>query len=244
MSSNPVNHACLLFVAGMVGCSALQTPTTEISTTSPTTQSVSVVYRVEAAHSSRESTEANGDASKSKRAYVLSLKYPHSKCKPGYARVELVVESAKAANANGESFSRRFSNTLESVLPGVRMGEGIDEAWTMDIRYKELEQLIGQLEQQEFFINSQPTPEGAAMLAAEIGGTTTARCWRSVPELDQMVRRVRDNGKLVAHTGQAIDVAALIARCSATNGNASMNQSFATPVSYAEPIERLPPVAR
>jgi hypothetical protein len=244
MSRNAFHFPCLILVGMTLGCSALQTPTTEISTTSPTTQTVSIVYRVEKVAANAATDKSASDTSPAKRAVILSLKYPHSKCKPGHARVEMVVESVRSLNSDGESLTRRFANTLESVMPGVRMGEGVLEAWAMEIRYKELEEFIRTLEGQGFFVNLPSAGKETAMLAAEVGGTTTARHWPEVAELDQLIHRVRENGRLVGHSGNAIDVAALIARSAATNGHASMNQSFATPVLYAEPIERLPPVAR
>jgi hypothetical protein len=244
MLRNAFSYVFALLVGTMLGCSVLQTPTTEISTTSPTTQSVSIVYRVEEAATNAATTASASNGSMAKRAYILSLKYPHSKCKPGFARAEMVVESANSLNGNGESLSRRFANTLESVMPGVRMGEGVDEAWSMDVRYKDVEELIRKLEGQGFFVSLPPAGKGNAMLAAEVAGTTTARHWCEVAELDQLIRRVRENGKLVGHTGKAIDVGALIAKSAATSGSAPKSELLATPVSYAEPIERLPPIAR
>lgn len=214
------------------GCAAIQTPTTQISRAPQ--ESIVVVYRVTDARPLRAATQDSTNTTP--RTCVLSLKYPHPKCKPGYARVELIVESSHEAGGAGNTPSR-LASTVESFLPGVRMAEGIDEAWTIDVRKEDVHQAITDVERQGFFTAAVPAQESMAVLLVERGGTKMAREWSTIPSLDKLVRRARTQGALVSHLEAPIDVAELLPRQATPPAAVVQQASLPT-------IERLPPIVR
>ena len=243
MLSNLTKLGGLVLVAVSIGCAALQMPTTELSATSLAAPPIAVIYRV-AGQSSNPSTDSAANPLRATKTRVLSLKFPHSKCKPGYGRVELVIESSRDMSDSGSSLSRRFSNTLEDLLPGVRMAEGIDAAWTMDIRHAEVTQVLREMEAQGFFVDSPSAQDERVVLVAEIDGQTTARRWRNVSELDRLILRVQENGKLIGHVGQPLDVEALLPPSPQPGAIGGLGVPMVAEVSSLPAIERLPGVTQ
>lgn len=222
----------------VAGCAALQTPTTEISRAPQ--ESIAVVYRVESpAEKSKQSGELSGPARKTR---LLSLKYPHPKCKPGYARVELVVETS-SDRAETDSATSRISKSLEDLLPGVKLGTGIDEAWTLDIRKEHVHRLLDDLEQQGFFIEPATSRGSDVTLVVERADSRMARGWSRVSELDRLVRQVREKGALVSHVEPLLDARELLPESNVLP-IAGEPTAVAAKDLPLQTIERLPPVVR
>ena len=238
---------CGVLLTISVGCAALQPPSTDISSQLPDSRPVVMVYKVGGNPAgNRPVTQAAPNIAES-NVYVLSLKYPHPRCKPGFARVELVVQSAPVHSPSHDSLSRRAARALESFTPGMRMGDGVEAAWMLEVPRKDIDQALGQLAEQSFFAAGNPAASDGAMLAVEASGQMTAKHWRRVDALDQLVARTRRKGKLVSHTGAALDLTALIETPPAQS---VVPVSFIMPTPGAAPIsappeaqiERLPAV--
>ena len=150
---------------------------------------------------------------------TLSLQYPHPAGRVGFALAELIIEKSVAADAasrqtptsggasepaKSASWLSRFNDMLCENLPGVVFISGVEEAWALDISMAEVDSIVQALDAQGYFADAVPAgavgfPAGGPMLAARVNGLDIQRQWRSASELNQLVWRVRSEGKLVSH---------------------------------------------
>jgi hypothetical protein len=149
---------------------------------------------------------------------TLSLQYPHPDGRVGFALAEVVVEKPLAPSAPpgqmpdnsraAESVKSTlglswFSNLLRDNLPGVAFADGVEEAYALDIPIAEVDQIVRALDAQGYFADREPVPgvipAGGPMLATRVNGLAVQRQWRSAPELNELVWRVRSEGTLVSH---------------------------------------------
>jgi hypothetical protein len=126
--------------------------------------------------------------------------------KPGYALAEVVIEAKNPPVPTPPSKKpawRRFADGVHEVLtqnnlPGVRLSDGINEAWSLDVPRSELENVIGRLSQTGYFrLAGNPNP--GVNVTCRIDGRAMDKQWGHVPELDALMERVRNEGHLVSY---------------------------------------------
>jgi len=113
---------------------------------------------------------------------------------------------AGTADPSGESNSwlGGLSRLLRDNLPGVAFGDGVEQAWALDIPVAEVDLVVQTLDAQGFFAEVTPAAEFASpatspLLAARINGLRVEKRWGSTAELETLIARVRREGKLVSH---------------------------------------------
>lgn len=138
------------------------------------------------------------------RRQRLMIRAPHPDGRRDWAQVSLVIESLLAEEKAGVDKHgpargwRKWTRQIESRLPGIRWGEGVDEAWVCDVPASEIEALVVRLERSGYFDESNAASAGGS-LAVEIDGQLTRRVWPGSPELESLIRQVREKGQLASY---------------------------------------------
>jgi hypothetical protein len=191
------------------GCASIQGPTAQLGGRSIAASKVEIVYRVERGPSGKS---AAGDAASRGRVSTLFISSPHASCKPGYARVELIEQSGiDAADSSSKSSSvKRFADTMEGILPGIRLGEGIDAAWSLEVRETEVQKILAELKSSGFFQEPCREFDEQVVLVVRKDDVATSHRWQSTAALNQLRAQVKKAGRLVGYTGPAMDAAALL----------------------------------
>ncbi|HUY87782.1 MAG TPA: hypothetical protein VMV10_03515 [Pirellulales bacterium] len=136
----------------------------------------------------------------------LSVKYPHPQGKADFALAEVVIVSdhpkVKSATSAGKSaferFASSFAEAMNDILPGMTYGDGVREAWALDIPKEQLDDLVGHLANSGYFQYG-PAPTPGVDVFTQLNGRTISKHWRQVPELDAFIERVRHEGSLVSY---------------------------------------------
>lgn len=136
----------------------------------------------------------------------LSIQYPHPRGRAGYALAEVIIESAgrpaKTDTGTTKSGFQKFvgglTDAMNDILPGMVLGDGVSEAWALDVPKEDLDQLIGHLANSGYFQYGPPPTPGVDMFT-RLDGRIIRKNWRQVPALDAFIARVRQEGKLVSY---------------------------------------------
>ena len=136
----------------------------------------------------------------------LSIQYPHPRGRAGYALAEVIIESdgrpakteASATKSGFQKFVGGLTEAMNDILPGVVLGDGVSEAWALDVSKEDLDQLIGHLANSGYFQYGPPPTPGVDMFT-RLDGRIIRKNWRQVPALDAFIVRVRQEGKLVSY---------------------------------------------
>lgn len=134
----------------------------------------------------------------------LNIQYPHPEGKAGFGLAEVIIESPKPSQAPETKpivsrWLTAFGEVARDVLPGVRLSEGVDEAWAMDLPRGEIDRILSAMSQHGYFARNSRPPQPGIDLAARVDRFQTARPWRREPELDVVLERVRQEGQLVSY---------------------------------------------
>lgn len=206
------------WLAAASGCESLNPRTVQIDAASGRFQSAQLTYEIDASRLGRAQQPARvegqqvsyqqpprqplPDASHAR----LSIQYPHPHGKAGYALAEVIIESNAGpakSDASGEKsgfqkFIGGLTDAMNDVLPGMVYGEGVREAWALDVPKEDLDHLLGHLANSGYFqYGPEPTP-GVEMFT-RLDGRIIRKTWRNVPQLDAFIERVRQEGRLVSH---------------------------------------------
>jgi hypothetical protein len=202
-------HAVILLAISLGGCASVRGPMAELSGKCIAAPKVEMVYRVE-----RRPSDAHSDrtAASGGRASTLFISAPHASCKPGFARVELIehASSDSAESSSDSTSARQLANAMEGILPGIRLGEGIDAAWSFDVRESEIRNIITQLESTGFFQEPSREFDERVVLVVRRDSAATSRRWQSMEALDRLRSRAKKEGRLVGYTGPAVSAASLL----------------------------------
>lgn len=139
-----------------------------------------------------------------RRRQRLMIRAPHPDGRRDWAEVSLVIESltpdglANSTTSGQAGGWRAWARKIEGRLPGIRWGDGVDEAWVSDVPASEIEALVLRLERSGYFDESE-SPKAGGWLAVELDGRLTRRAWAGSPELEALVRRVRERGQLASY---------------------------------------------
>ena len=246
------------FLAGHgVGCSLLKTPESQLFSRPSRYESASIEYRIgpapltttKAGASLASYQQPNAPTAQPEgRKMTLAIRYPHPSGRHGLARAELVVENSSARTGG----SSKLPGWLDQVrllahehMPGVSLGEGVEQALGLDLPVAELDGLIDQV-QQPVQLAPEKAQVDSVRLVARINGRPIAERAAHVDQLDRLVLRIRREGSLISHR-TAIDEAPIAETNFDVQSPAAQPQSSPTiiPASFAEPpiTTRLPPVS-
>jgi hypothetical protein len=196
---------------------------------------VSILYRYQA-----PKPPQTAGAETEARVYLLSVKYPHVRAKPGFARVELIVEGT--AHVAGAASTESLSSKVGNFLPGVKLNEGIEEAWVFEVSQMKAKQGLEELRASGFFSAQPEVANSTIAVIVESNQKATAKYWNRVASLDRLINQVRQEGKLVSHTAAAADFHAMMQRAQ-TNAMVGNGESLAQPTARGVAfVERLPAV--
>ncbi|MGH7917830.1 MAG: hypothetical protein ACREQE_10200 [Candidatus Binataceae bacterium] len=133
----------------------------------------------------------------------LSIRYPHPGGKSGFALAEMVVETrtppnAKVKKAVWQQWSDSFAAAARDILPGVKLSDGVYEAWALDISKSDLDRVIQGMSLGGYFVNPSKQTLGVE-LAVRVDNFQAAKNWTREPDLDILLERIRRDGRLVSY---------------------------------------------
>jgi hypothetical protein len=130
---------------------------------------------------------------------TLMIEYPHPAGVPGFARARVVMQSQSGGFNPARSSSEQLMKNVKSIVPGGSQFAGASsESWVMDIPKIEVDRLIGAMHESGYFSKvHQPGNQSAGVeLVSTLDGKKMRKNWRQVAELDAMMLRVRQQGRL------------------------------------------------
>ncbi|HVC93326.1 MAG TPA: hypothetical protein VND64_06520 [Pirellulales bacterium] len=211
--------SAVLVLAPAAGCGSMQPHTVRIDSTVGMYQMAKLTYRIDAGKLSEPVNVANitgkqvSYEQKPSGPYAdrsvarLAIEYPHPGGKPGFALAEVVVEARKppvTTQGTKKSTWRRLADDMHQILtqnglPGVKLADGIHEAWYLDLPRSDLDAVIGQLSQAGYFhLAGNPAP--GVNVSCKIDGQQVNKQWGHVTALDELIERVRHEGQLASYT--------------------------------------------
>lgn len=203
----------------LAGCSPFTPRTLQIDSVAGSYQGVTLTYRVDGGQLSEPLTVARIDGQRVTQERLasspypdqsvvrLSLRYPHPSGKSGMALAEMVVETRTPPNAQAQSevkkavwqqWGESFAAAARDLLPGMKMSDGVFEAWALDISKNDLDRVIQGMSLSGYFVNPAKQTVGVE-LAVRIDNFQAVKSWTREPELDILMRRVREEGRLVSY---------------------------------------------
>ncbi|HET6883361.1 MAG TPA: hypothetical protein VFI31_24640 [Pirellulales bacterium] len=219
MRGTTVRGICLCAVSALAGCSSFQQRSLRIDSAAGMYQGVTLTYKVDGGQLSEPLTVARitGNQVTQERlpsspypdqsVVRLSIRYPHPDGKSGFALAEMVVETRRPANnqvkkAVWEQWSDSFATVARDLLPGMKMSDDVFEAWSLDISRSDVDRVIQGLSQSGYFANPSKQTLGVE-LAVRIDNFQAMKQWTREPELDILLERVRQQGRLVSYVHPA-----------------------------------------
>jgi hypothetical protein len=201
------------------GCQALAPRTVRIDTTVGMYQTAQLSYRIDTGKTSEPVKVANiagqqvSYQQKPSGPYPghsvvqLAVMYPHPGGHPGYALAEVVVKARKPPATTPPADKpawRQFTDGIHEILtqnnlPGIKLADGVYEAWALDIPRSDVDGLVGRLGETGFFHLAGNSAPGIDVTCV-INGQTIEKQWGHVSELDTLIERVRNEGTLVSYT--------------------------------------------
>ena len=136
-------------------------------------------------------------------AQLLVIRYPNPSGKRDSALAELVVtEPVSPADSSPGSSTRhwhdRWSGWLRESLPGIGWDDGVREAKALTIPVQELKFLLTRCQGlEDVQLASHGSSNTEAMLLVDVNDKPVLQPHRQSPELDALVRKIRDHGRLI-----------------------------------------------
>ncbi len=133
---------------------------------------------------------------------TLSIKYPHPAGKQGYALARFVLDSGRPKTETDEpgaiwTLLRRKADEPDVPKSVEGSQPEIHESWEMDIAHAELDAIFKMLANLGFYDKTRP---GGAHLTVRMNGVAQSKDWDQIPVLNQLVQRVRSEGRLVSYS--------------------------------------------
>jgi hypothetical protein len=124
---------------------------------------------------------------------TLNIQRPHPDGIPGYARARVVVRANGAEESKGGSIWGRLVGGSDDQRAASDNAQ-IIEAWLLDIPAWQVNGIVKKLQKQNFFRRAKVL--GAeTFLAVKADGAEFGKEYRSLPELDALILRVRREGR-------------------------------------------------
>jgi hypothetical protein len=149
---------------------------------------------------------------------TLKIEYPHPEGRQGYARARLEISStapnagSAPTPASSEKNDSTWSKVAHTMNPkrlwtaATERTAKVDEAWELDIPRARLDKAITSLNQAGYFDSKSKGIDGVA-INAKVDGKQLNKSWQQVPDLNELMLEVRNQGRLVAYTRPAGDPA-------------------------------------
>lgn len=219
MRGTAIRAVAFCAALALAGCSPFTPRTLQIDSAAGSYQSATVTYRVDGGQLSEPLTVAriNGQQVTQERlasspypdqsVVRLSLRYPHPDGKAGMALAEMVVETRTPPNAQNQAQAKKafwqqwgdsLAATARDLLPGMKMSDGVFEAWALDISKNDLDRVIQGMSLSGYFVNPSKQALGVE-LAVRVDNFQAVKAWTREPELDILMGRVRQEGRLVSY---------------------------------------------
>jgi hypothetical protein len=206
---------CLFAILACTGCSTFPSRTVRIDSAAGMYQGVTLTYKVDGGQLSEPLTVAriSGQQVTEERlpsspypdqsVVRLSIRYPHPDGKSGFALAEMVVETRTPPNAQvkkavWQQWSDSFASVARDLLPGMKMSDDVYEAWSLDISKSDVDRVVQGLSHSGYFVNPSKQTLGVE-LAVRIDNFQAVKNWSREPELDILLERVRQQGRLVSY---------------------------------------------
>lgn len=192
---------------------------------------------------------------------TLSIVYPHPAGRQGFAQVRFNLDSVapSAAPSKPAKSWNPFAKPSDRPPPpkGVTSSQPeVHESWALDISKAESDAFFKLISNMGFYNTDRPGT-GGAHLAVDINGKKLDKDWEQVPELGELVRRVRREGQLLAFSrpdvmgaGRGAVIAstsayaAMLAQDGAPDPRVATAQAVPSPFSMAPPPAQAEAVAR
>jgi len=202
-----------LIIASVPGCSFMRIYLgPDLRAGVPSQELVGVVYRLDASQLNETLAlariegqavsydEVVGSQLADRTVGTLNVIYPHPEAPPEFARAEVRIDAAPLPDL--VQFDERSSAPApwyrNGAHPSRATAEASHETWQLDIPYDELQQLLTRLATPHVVVTEGKT-SGASIKTSYNGRHYQSNC-QPVPELDQLMQRVRRDGRLVAYT--------------------------------------------
>jgi hypothetical protein len=252
--------ACLT----LVGCHGVDVTPVRIDSLSGMYQTVTLNYRVDTGQLSEPVTVACISDHQVRQRQLpssphpdcsiaqLTVRFPHPSGKPGVAQAQVTIETrqprrpVQAKKASWEQWAGEVTQAARDLVPGLGSGDAVYEIWAMDIPRGELDLAIAGMTQSGYFIGP-ARPTLGVELAAKVDNFQARKRWARVPELDLLLDRVRQDGRLVSyqHPLESVEESAVAVnqaspfRTVAAQGNEIQGPALvpAGPQAYGPPSE-------
>jgi hypothetical protein len=234
--------ALSLITTSMCGCAGMKTPESQLFGANSNFQSASVTYRIERqvpAHSAKSAGWTRflspGETAKptDRRVTMLAARYPHPAGRAGYARLECVTATIpNAAASQSSNWLERVGKLADETMPGISMSDGIHEAMGLDLPIGELEGILQRLQQSAQGAEPRSNPRQVVQVSYEIDGQAHPERSQRVPELEQLIARVRNEGSVISHSSNVAET--FVSRPPASK--AAAPAANVLPAQYVEPV--------
>jgi hypothetical protein len=129
---------------------------------------------------------------------TLEIRYPHPAGIPDYAAVTVLFEAQLEEPKKAISASSVW-NTIRgttSETDTAQPTQAFREVWATDLPRWQLDSLIAKLRKENFFMRAKVMNTNS-FLATEIDGDRFGKSYKQVSELDAMILRIRNEGRLL-----------------------------------------------
>jgi hypothetical protein len=132
---------------------------------------------------------------------TLKIVCPCADAPVGYARAEVQVIADPLPNLKRvEQVSSRSSWLARFGRPTDTTSEAVRETWALDLPKQELDQLLGRLATPGSVTIAKKGEAAGGNISTLFNARRSAGSCHPIPELDALMRRVRNEGQLVAYT--------------------------------------------
>jgi len=143
---------------------------------------------------------------------TLKVQYPHPAGRPGFARARLEITSkaTKPGATATAATSSSWSKAAQAVNPKrlwskTSAGSAeVDEVWEFDVPRAQLDNVVASLNRTGYFDSRQQGSDGVEVVA-KVDGKTVKKTWQQVPELNELMLSVRNQGRLVSYQRPAAE---------------------------------------
>lgn len=198
-------HWLLLAASGVLfGCQAAPTAPPLVVAPPPAKSAVKLTYRTSAdrlivAPGTTQLASYDPAAVQSLpggTTLTLNIASPHPRGIPGLALATITVKADVAKPATAPAVWQWISGKPADEPAAT----GPMEVWAMDIPEWQVDAIVAKLQTARFFQRSQVlSPE--VFLAAEVGQKKSGKDYKAMPELDALILRSRQQGRLIAGGG-------------------------------------------
>ncbi|HEY2880777.1 MAG TPA: hypothetical protein VGJ15_00035 [Pirellulales bacterium] len=208
--------ACLALVCSASGCALQRWPYyfgPDVRKAAPTPDPIEISYRLDAARLNIPVAvtrvegqlvsydDVAGSLQPNRTVGSLHVVYPHPQAQSGFARVELRIDAdptpsiVQLQDRTSESLPwfRRLSQ------PAKPTDDAEHEIWQLDVPRSQLDSLLGTLAQPGHVATVKRGQTAGAALTTQVNGHQYQANCQPLPELDALMRRVRNEGQLVEY---------------------------------------------